>query len=145
MLSKSDFIREQKALYPKEPIASFASMLNTPILVDNPKPQATIQKPITIDQAFAIVPDTEAFAISETRTYDRLLDAFNQGRMDWVQNNISTLIAGGKMSSETAQALSALMTQTEPDPNWQPKVYLSPAQVAGFDIIYTNEIEEALI
>jgi len=143
-MTKAEFIRSQRALYPDESIPNFVIILNTPVLMDNPAPQATVPKQITIEQAKALVPDAEAFAISETRTYDRLLDAFGQKRMDWVADNIRTLVAGGVMSVETATALSALMAQTELDPNWESQVVLSPSMAAGFVVIDTTDVMEAL-
>ena len=125
-------------------IPLFTSAINTQSLVANPVSRATVPKPITIEQAFALVPNVEAFPISETRTYDRLLDAFQRGRMDWVQDNITTLVNGGKMTLPTAQALGALMAQTELDPNWQSQIMASPAELAGYGLIYSNEVEEAM-
>ena len=144
MTTKAEFINAQRLLYPTEPIASFTSILNTPVLVANPEPQATVQKVLTINEAFAVVPDAEAFDIGETKAYDRILDAFSQGRMDWVQDNIKTLVAKGIMTLPTAQALGELMAQTELDPDWQAQVMLSPASAAGFGVILTSDVEEAL-
>ena len=126
-------------------IPLFTSALNTQSMVANPVPRGTVPKQITIEQAFALVPNVEAFPISETRTYDRLLDAFQRGRMDWVQDNITTLVNGGKMTLPTAQALGGLMAQTELDPNWQAQILASSAELAGYGLIYCNEVEEALI
>ena len=142
--TKLEWIKAQYTASQEKNIPTFTSALNTQSLVSNPAPQGTVPKAITINEAFSIVPDVEAFAISETRTYDRLLDAFNHGRMDWVQDNIKTLIAGNKMTVATANALGAHMAQTEPDPNWQVQVLLSPAQQAGFDVVYVDEVVEAL-
>ena len=142
--TKLEWIKAQYTASQEKDISTFTSALNTQSLVSNPVPQGIVPKAITINEAFSIVPDAEAFEISETRTYDRLLDAFNHGRMDWVQDNIKTLIAGNKMTVATANALGALMAQTEPDPNWQAQVLLSPAQQAGFDVVYVDEVVEAL-
>ena len=143
-MTKDEWIREQYNSATEKNIALFTSALNTQSLVANPIPRATVPKRIDIKQAFDIVPVAESFTISETRTYGRLLDAFQQGRMDWVQDNIKTLVAGGKMTLLTAQSLGVLMAQTELDPNWQPQVMASPAELAGYELIYRSEVEEAL-
>ena len=145
MTPKQQWILAQYNASTEKNIALFTSDLNTQSLVANPVAKATIPKKLTIEQAFALVPNVEAFPISETRTYDRLLDAFQQGRMDWVQDNITTLVNGGKMTLPTAQALGALMAQTELDPNWQPQIMASPTQLAGYGVIYCDEVEQALI
>lgn len=143
-MTKQEWILQQYNLSPEKNIPLFTSLLNTKALVPNPVPQPTVPKAFTIEQAFAVVPDAEAFAISETRTYERLLDAFNQGRMDWVQDNIKTLIAGGKLTLPTAQAIGALMAQTKLDPSWQAQIMASPAELAGFGMVYVNEVEESI-
>ena len=145
MTPKQLWIRARYATFTPQNVALFTSAMNTQTMVVNPAPLTNVPKRIDIKQAFDLVPDTEAFAISETRTYDRLLDAFKQGRMDWVQDNIQTLIAGGKMTVATAQALAALMSQTEPDPNRPALILASPAQLAGHGLILCDEVEAALL
>ena len=144
MTPKQLWIRARHSASTEKNIALFTSAMNTETMVVNPAPSTNVPKRIDIKQAFDLVTDTEAFAISETRTYDRLLDAFKQGRMDWVQDNIQTLIAGGKMTVPTAQALGALMAQTEPDPNRPPLIMASPAQLAGHELILCDEVVKAL-
>ena len=144
-MTKSEWIREQYNASTEKNIALFTSALNTQTLVANPAARVTVPKQITIEQAFILVPNVETFPISETRTYDRLLDAFQRGRMDWVQDNITTLVNGGKMTLPTAQALGTLIAQTELDPNWEPQIIASPAQLAGYGLIQVNDIEMALL
>jgi len=141
-MTKLQWIKSQ--IINGESPSTTASRLNTLQEYDNPvivAPQT--QKPITINDAAALVPPSEAFEIAETKTYDRLLDAFAKGRMDWVQGNIQTLVAGDKMSVQTATALGALMAETIPDPNWTAKIIRTPAQFAGFDAVLLNEVVEA--
>lgn len=143
-MNKINWIKLQLANYPNQPPSLLTSVLNTQSWVSNPVPRATVPKQITIEQAFALVPNVETFPISETRTYSRLLEAFQQGRIDWVQDNITTLVNGGKMTLSTAQALGTLMAETELDPNWQAQILASPAQLAGYGVIQVNDIDEAL-
>ena len=145
MTPKQLWIRARHSASTEKNIALFTSAMNTQTMVTNPAPLTNVPKRIDIKQAFDLVLDTEAFAISETRTYDRLLDAFDKGRMDWVQDNIKVLIAGGKMTVATAQALATLMAQTEPDPNRPPLILASPAQLAGHGLILCDEVEAALL
>ena len=144
-MTKSEWIRARYSASTEKNIALFTSALNTQTLVANPAARVTVPKQITIEQAFILVPNVETFPISETRTYDRLLDAFQRGRMDWVQDNITTLVNGGKMTLPTAQALGTLIAQTELDPNWEPQIIASPAQLAGYGLIQVNDIEMALL
>ena len=37
-----------------------------------------------------------------------------------------------------------LLNQTQLDPKWQPTILASPAQLAGFDLVLTNEVPEAI-
>jgi hypothetical protein len=145
-MDKQQWIKSQsQALNITNPNDLWSYLLTTQIEIENTTPQNNAPKLPTIEQAFSIVPDAEAFAISETRTYDRLLDAFRQGRMDWVQHNITTLIAGGIMSLTTAQAIGQLMAETELDPNWQPTVKVPMYVAAGFQSLSLEEVIDALL
>lgn len=142
---KAQWIRDQYTLSTEKSVPLFTTLLNTKSLVSNPDPQPTVAKRFTVKEAFKVVPDAELFPISESNTYRLgLLPAFEAGRMDWVQDNIKTLIAGGIMTPETAAAIGVLMAQTELDPNWQAQIMASPAELAGFGLIKVSDVNEAL-
>lgn len=144
-MSKQQWIKSQSLLLNITNANDLWSyLLTTQVEIENKLPRLDVPKLPTIEEAFAVVSEAEVFAISETKTYDRLLDAFSKGRMDWVQDNITTLVAGGKMSPETAQALKMLMTKTEPDPNWHPTIKVEAYVSAGFDSLSLQEVIDAL-
>jgi hypothetical protein len=74
-----------------------------------------------------------------------LIPALQSGDVGFIQDNITTLVAGGVMSPETAQALGALMAQTEPDPNWQPTVKVPMYVAAGFDSLSLQDTIDTLL
>jgi hypothetical protein len=121
-------------------------LLTTQVEVTNTATRLDAPKPIDIREAFTLIPDAEKFPISESLTYRQgLIPALQAGDIRFIQDNITTLVAGGIMSSETAQALGALMAETEPDPNWQPTVKVPMYVAAGFTELTLDEVVDALI
>ena len=55
------------------------------------------------------------------------------------------MICGVICSPQTAQALGALMAQTEPDPNWQPTVKVPMYVAAGFDSLSLQDTIDTLL
>lgn len=141
-MNKLDWIKSQ--IIDGEPPASAASRLNTPVLVDNPTKQQKIPVPIDLQKIRQAVTDQEAFEVMETRTYDRILEAIQAGDRIAVDSHIKALLAAGKISKESVEKLIPILSETMPDPNWQPKVSMSPAQLAGFSLVLVNEVEQVI-
>jgi hypothetical protein len=113
--------------------------------IPNPTPQPIISKPFDVREAFALVPDNEKLAISDSTTFrEGILPAIAQERFDWVNDNITTLVVGGVMSPTTAQVLDGLMGQTIPDPSWQSTVKIPAYIAAGYDSLTLDEVVEAI-
>ena len=141
-MNKLDWIKSQ--IIDGEPPAAAASRLNTSALVDNPTKQQKIPVQIDLQKIRQAVTDQEAFEVMETRTYDRILEAIQAGDRIAVDSHIKALLAAGKISKESVEKLIPILSETMPDPNWQPKVSMSPAQLAGFSLVLVNEVEQVI-
>ncbi|MFM5993313.1 MAG: hypothetical protein ACKO9U_01815 [Dolichospermum sp.] len=143
-MNKQQWLLTQIAKFPELSARELASKLNDKVLVDNPFPQQQIPILPTLEEALGIVTPEEQFAIAETWTYDRLLSSVNQQRWDLVAVNLETLKNGKLLSEDSYGKIIALLQKTQPDPNYQAQVWLSPAENAGFEDVLVNEIEELL-
>ncbi|MFM6604590.1 MAG: hypothetical protein ACKPH3_11015 [Dolichospermum sp.] len=143
-MNKQQWLLTQIAKFPELSARELASKLNDKVLVDNPFPQQQIPVLPTLKEALEIVAPKEQFAIAETWTYDRLLSSINQQRWDLVAVNLETLKNGQLLSEDSYGKIIALLQKTQPDPNYQAQVWLSPVEDAGFEIVLVNEIEELL-
>ena len=90
-----------------------------------------------------MVTPQEAFNISETRTYDRILEAFNRQDTSTVITYLGVL-KNGILSEDSHDKLIQLLQQTIPDPNYQTQINLSAAELAGYGFILVSEVEDLL-
>lgn len=144
-MNKQQWLLSQIAQFPELSARELTSKLNDKILVDNSLPQQQIPLLPTLEEALGIVTPEEQFAVAETRTYDRLLSSINQNRWDLAAANLEILKNGGLLSEDSYKKLIALLQKTQPDPNYQAQVWLSSAELAGYEVVLVNEIEELLM
>jgi hypothetical protein len=143
-MNKQEWLLNQISQFPELSARELASKLNDKVLVDNPQPQQQVPFITTLEEALAIVKDDEVLAIAESPVYDKILDALNQNRFDWIVNNLTTLKRGGKLSQESYDAILALLQRTELDPDYQSQILISPAELAGYGVILVSEVEELM-
>jgi hypothetical protein len=143
-MTKQKWLLNQIAQFPELSARELASYLNDKVLVDNPTPIGQVPVVPTLEEVSAKVADNEVFEIGETEAYKRILDALNQNRLDWIVGNLTTLKRGGKLSQESFDAILVLLQRTELDPNYQEQILISPAELAGYEVVSVNEIEELL-
>lgn len=143
-MNKREWLLTQIAQFPTLSARELTGKLNEKMLVDNPEPQQQIPLQPTLEEVLAIVKEEEEFPISETKTYDRILEAISQGRIDWVASGLSTLKAGKLLSEDSYNKLIELLQQTQPDPNYQAQINLSAVELAGYGIVLVNEVEELM-
>ena len=143
-MNKQEWLLTQIAQFPELSARELASKLNDKTLVDNPLPQQQILLQPTLEEVLALVTPEKQFPISETKTYDRILSAISQGRIDWIVVGLATLKAGKLLSEDSYNKLIQLLQQTQPDPNYQAQVSLSAAELAGYGIVLVNEVEELI-
>lgn len=141
-MTKIEWIKSQ--LIQGEAASDAASRLNTPIEIDNPNSQEQVRVPIDMIELRSEIPDAEAFRVLESRIWDRITDALNVGDLITVNNHVKALLAGGLISQATVDKLSKFLSSAVLDPNWQPKISISPAQLAGYDLVLVSEIESAI-
>ncbi len=144
-MNKQEWLLTQIAQFPKLSARELTGKLNDKVLVNNPEPQQQIAVFPTLQEVLALVTPQESFNISETRTYDRILEAFNQGNISNMITYLGILKGGDNGLSESSyNKLISMLQRTQPDPNYQPKVLMSPAELAGFGIVLVNEVEELI-
>jgi hypothetical protein len=143
-MTKQEWLLTQIAQFPELSARELASKLNDKVLVDNPTPIGQVPVVPTLEEVSDKVADNEVFEIGETEAYKRILDALNQNRLDWIVGNLTTLKRGGKLSQESFDAILVLLQRTESDPNYQEQILISPAELAGYEVVLVNEIEELL-
>lgn len=88
--------------------SSYGSNNHDKVLVDNPLPQGVILQLPTLEEALAILTPKERFAISETWTYDRILQAIKQQNWDSVGVDLGILKDGELLSEDSYNKLVAL-------------------------------------
>lgn len=141
-MNKQEWLADQIKKFPKLSARELTGKLNDKVLVDNPEPQQQIAVLPSLTEVLAVVTPQESFNISETRTYDRILEAFNQGNTSNIIAYLGVLKGGDNVLSEDSyDKLITLLQKTQLDPNYQPKVLMSPAELAGFDVVLVNEVE----
>jgi hypothetical protein len=143
-MNKQEWLLIQIAQFPELSARELASYLNDKVFVDNPTPIGQVPVVPTLEEVSSKVADNEVFEIGETEAYKRILDALNQNRLDWIVGNLTTLKRGGKLSQESYDAILVLLQRTELDPNYQKQILISPAELAGYEVVSVNEIEELL-
>jgi hypothetical protein len=143
-MNKQEWLLTQIKQFPELSVRELTSYLNDKVLVDNPLPQQRIPLSPTLEEVLAIVKEEEKFPISETKTYERILEAISQGRIDWVAGGLATLKAGKLLSEDSYNKLIQLLQQAQPDPNYQAQIWLSPVELAGYGFILVSEVEELM-
>ena len=143
-MNKQEWLLTQIKKFPKLSARELTAKLNDKVLVDNPEPQQQIAVLPSLDEVLAVVTPQEAFNISETRTYDRILESFNQRNTSNIIINLGILKSGDILSDSSYTKLINLLQRLQLDPSYQPKVLMSEAELLGFDLVLVNEIDELL-
>jgi hypothetical protein len=141
---QEQWLLSQIEQFPELSPRELTSYLNDKVLVDNPVPIGQVPVTTTLEEVSAVVADNEVLAIAESPIYDNILDAINQNRFDWIVGNLTTLKRGGKLSQESYDAILVLLQRTEPDPNYQQQISISPAELAGYDFVLVSDVEELI-
>lgn len=143
-MNKQEWLFTQIKKFPKLSARELTAKLNDKKLVDNPEPQQQVAVLPSLAEVLAVVTPQEAFKISETRTYDRILEAFNQRNISNIIINLGILKSGDILSDSSYTKLINLLQRLQLDPSYQPKVLMSEAELLGFDLVLVNEIDELL-
>jgi hypothetical protein len=143
-MTKQQWLLSQIEQFPELSPRELTSYLNDKVLVDNPVPIGQVSVTTTLEEVSAVVTDAEVLALAESPVYLRILDAITQNRPDWIVGNLTTLKRGGKLSQASFDAIIALLQRTEPDPNYQEQISISPAELAGYRAILVSDVEELI-
>lgn len=142
MSKKTDWILAQ--IVPGESVENCQSRLNTLFEIDNPTPQLEIPAPIDLDKMWGIVPPDQAYKILSGRIWDRILAAIEAGKPETVKKFVGLLVVGGDMTAAVAGKVGQALSGKILDPDWQPKVMITLARMAGFDSVSLDEIRDAI-
>lgn len=142
MTTKTIWIASQ--LLPNETASNATSRLNTQTIVPNPSPQSQVPKPIDLVVLASSIPAIERFKVLSNPIWDRITNALSIGDLQTVGSHMEALLAGSLISSATVDIVSPLLQQTHLDPNWQPTILTSPAQLAGFGLILVGDVQAAI-
>ena len=143
-MTKQEWLLSQIEQFPELSPRELTSYLNDKVLVDNPVPIGQVSVTTTLEEVSAVVTDAEVLALAESPVYLRILDAITQNRPDWIVGNLTILKRGGKLSQASFDAIIALLQRTEPDPNYQEQISISPAELAGYRAILVSDVEELI-
>ena len=143
-MNKQEWLLSQIALFPDLSARELASKLNDKILVSNPQAQQQVPVIATLEEVSVIVRDDEVFEVGETEAYKRIINALEVGNVGWIVGNLTTLKRGGKLSQASFDAIMALLQRTELDPSYQTQILISPAELAGYEVILVSDVEELI-
>ena len=141
-MTKQQWLLTQIAQFPELSARELTGKLNQKKLIPNPKPQEQIPITPTLEDIVSIGIDKNTINVVETKTYERFVESIQSRSIDFALANLMILKEGEKISPEIFNAIFALLQRTEPDPNYQPFVERSDAELAGFDVVYVHEIED---
>jgi hypothetical protein len=143
-MTKQQWLITQIEQFPQLSARELVSYLNDKVLVNNPVLIGQIPVLTTLEEVSDVVTDNEVLAIAESPVYNKILDAINQNRLDWIVGNLTTLKRGGKLSQASFDAIIALLQRTQPDPSYQEQILISPAELAGYGAILVSDVEELI-
>lgn len=143
-MTKQQWLLSQIEQFPELSPRELVSYLNDKVLVNNPVLIGQIPVLTTLEEVSDVVTDDEVLAIAESPVYNKILDAINQNRLDWIVGNLTTLKRGGKLSQASFDAIIALLQRTQPDPSYQEQILISPAELAGYGTILVSDVEELI-
>lgn len=143
-MTKQQWLITQIEQFPQLSARELVSYLNDKVLVNNPVLIGQIPVLTTLEEVSDVVTDDEVLAIAESPVYNKILDAINQNRLDWIVGNLTTLKRGGKLSQASFDAIIALLQRTQPDPSYQEQILISPAELAGYGAILVSDVEELI-
>lgn len=144
MTTKLEWLQEQKNKNPDKSLYELLSYLNTKQEVDNPEPISKVLKVPTFAELLAVFGNdykTRA-KIQISPIWGFILDDINNNRQEFFQSNLENLLGLELINQKHFDDILLLLSQQIDDPNYQLKVFLTPAEQAGFDVVTTVEITE---
>lgn len=144
-MNKQEWLQTQIAKFPDLSARELTALLNQKEWIDNPTPQQQIPKIPTLKELRESVLFSETLEFLKLPEFmHRLESAFEQGNLDDINYYYQLAKKSNLLSEETKANLDLLINQTIPDPSWQERLYISPAELAGFGVILVNEVEELI-
>lgn len=144
MITKREWLIQQKNSNSDKSLYELLSELNTKQEVDNPKPITKVPQEPTLEEIEAVFKgdDLTLANIQESKIWEYIVKDIENNRPQFFVRNLRNLLAKKLITQEHFNAIFLLLSQQVDDPNYQSKVWLTPAEQAGFDIVTTEEITE---
>ena len=147
-MDKQQLILEYIKIFPGQDASIICSEINRKKLVKNPHPPKQIPYPLTLEELAGTLDYATTFKIQQTKTWEFILKDFNSGETRFFIPNLNNLLGGGIINQSQYNNILKILTdtlnRTIDDPNYEPEIYLSDAEVAGHEFIYTHEIQEVM-
>lgn len=142
-MNRQQWLQTQIVKFPELSPRELVAKLNQKEWIDNPEPQQQIPKIPTLKELRESVLFSESFEFFKLPEFmHRLESAFEQANLEDIAYYYQLAKESNLLSEDTKGKLDLLFNQTIPDPNWQEKLYISPAELVGFGVILVNEVEE---
>ena len=124
---------------------AIANLLNEKPLIPNPVPPQQVQRFPNIIELLEAVTVQERVAITSIPTLFTTIQNAVRGR-DAESLAACKLIADGLLSEESRGAIAPLLSQTEPDPNYQNQIQgQSKAELLGIYPVTAAQVQEVLV
>jgi hypothetical protein len=146
---KTEIMRDvYAAMREAQDYQGIATALNRAEVVSNPEPQGNAPKRLTLAGIFAVIATTTPADVAKLSAIpgwvvERAEAAIGANDRASMANYLA--IAGSQLSAASKTALTALLAETEPDPNWQE--YTSGATVAdtlGLGVVRASDVQRVL-
>jgi hypothetical protein len=152
-MTKQEWLLNQIAQFPELSSRELVSKLNDKVLVNNPFPIGDVPDTPTIVELSNVFGTDFATRAKVQRDpiWKFILDDIAANRTEYFFSNLQNLLGNGSqdgingiISQAHFDDILVLINRTKPDPNYQAQLWLSPAELAGFDIVLVSEVEELM-
>lgn len=147
-MSKSEWIQQQYALSDEKDIALFTSQLNTKVSVT--KQVIAPIAAMSIYEIAQLMPDEDNLLIENTYrgSYASIRENIEKGSLQDVAQSIKNLLKSAISPQGKAVlqgVLDGILSYMANPPMQDTQVWLSLAEIAGFDEVFTDEVVKALL
>jgi hypothetical protein len=144
-MNRQQWLQTQITKFPELSARELVALLNQKEWIDNPNSQQQVPKIPTLKELRESVLFSESLEFLKLPEFmHRLESAVSQGNLEDIAYYYQLAKESNLLSEQTKAKLDLLMNQTIPDPNWQAQLYISPAELVGFEVILVNEVEEII-
>ena len=119
------------------------SRLNIKSLVNNPAPVSKVLKKVTISELLDACTKEEGLNLIERPVFRLAMETYNSGNVTEAVRIFQLMVSNNLLLLSSVAAIGTLLQETVDDPEYRSQVYLSLAELAGYDLILASEVIEA--